>query len=43
MMIDPVHFEEVVKHDNWRIATDMEMKAIERNNTWELTDRSNGE
>lgn len=30
---DPVHFEEVVKHNNWRIAMDMGMKAIERNNT----------
>ena len=35
---DPVHFEEAVKHNNWRIAMDMEIKAIERNNTWELTD-----
>ncbi|KAJ8646010.1 hypothetical protein MRB53_007758 [Persea americana] len=35
---DPVHFEEAVKHNNWRIAMDMEIKAIKRNNTWELTD-----
>lgn len=37
-----MHFEEAVKHDNWRIAMDMEMKAIERNNTWELTDLPSG-
>ena len=39
---DPVHFEEAVKYDNWRIAMDIEMKAIERNNTWELTDLPTG-
>lgn len=39
---DPVHFEEAVKHDKWRIAMDMEMKATERNNTWELTDLPTG-
>lgn len=35
---NPVHFEEAVKHDKWRTAMDMEIQAIERNNTWELTD-----
>ncbi|CAL9005605.1 unnamed protein product, partial [Prunus brigantina] len=39
---DPVHFEEAVNHDKWRIAMDTEMKAIERNNTWELTDLPTG-
>ena len=39
---DPVHFEEAVKHDNWRKAMDMEIKAIKRNNTWELTDLPTG-
>lgn len=38
----PVHFEEAMKHDKWRIAMDMEMKAIERNNTWELIDLPTG-
>lgn len=33
---DLVHFEEVVKHENYKIAIYMEIKAIERNNTWEL-------
>ncbi|CAL5371264.1 unnamed protein product [Camellia sinensis] len=40
--VNPVHFEEAVKRDNWRIGMDMEMKAIERNNTWELTDLPTG-
>lgn len=35
---DPIFFEEAVNHDNWRIAMDTEMKAIGKNNTWELTD-----
>ena len=39
---NPVHFEEVVKHDKWRTAMDMEIQAIERNNTWELTDLPKG-
>jgi len=35
---DPVHFEEAMKHDKWRTAIDIEIQAIEKNNTWELTD-----
>lgn len=35
---DPVHFEEAVKHDKWRAAMDIEIQAIEKNNTWELSD-----
>jgi len=35
---DPVHFEEAVKHDKWRTAMDIEIQAIEKNNTWELID-----
>ncbi|KAL9429389.1 hypothetical protein AB3S75_031241 [Citrus x aurantiifolia] len=39
---DPMHFEEAVKHDKWRMAMDMEIKAIEKNNTWELTNLPTG-
>lgn len=35
---DPVHFEEAVKSKKWRAAMDAEMKAIEKNETWVLTD-----
>ena len=35
---DPVHFEKVVTHDKWSIAMDKEIQAVEKNNTWELTD-----
>ena len=37
-LIDPVTFEEVVKCSKWRIAMKMKIDAIERNETWELTD-----
>lgn len=35
---DPINFEEAVKSEKWRNAMDVEMEAIERNGTWELTD-----
>lgn len=34
---DPVSFEEAVKSSTWRDAMDLEIQAIERNGTWELT------
>jgi hypothetical protein len=34
---EPIGFEKVVKDENWRNAKDEEIKAIEKNNTWELT------
>lgn len=34
---DPITYEEAVKHSVWRKAMDLEIKAIERNDTWELT------
>jgi len=33
---EPMTFEEAVKDERWRLAMDEEMKAIERNNTWQL-------
>ncbi|GAU16794.1 hypothetical protein TSUD_200370 [Trifolium subterraneum] len=35
---DPIKFEEAVKSQTWRTAMNHEIEAIERNNTWELTD-----
>ncbi|WKA06778.1 hypothetical protein VitviT2T_024662 [Vitis vinifera] len=35
---DPTTFEEVVQSSKWRAAMDLEIEAIERNETWELTD-----
>lgn len=34
---DPTFFEDTVKELKWRKAMDVEIAAIERNNTWELT------
>lgn len=35
--IDPLYFEEAVTCEKWRAAMDSKMKAIERNDTWQLT------
>ncbi|KAL8106255.1 hypothetical protein AgCh_029879 [Apium graveolens] len=34
---DPVTFKEAVKHEKWRHAMEKEVKSIEKNETWELT------
>ena len=34
---DPVSFEEAVKSSRWRKAMKVEIRAIEENETWELT------
>ena len=34
---DPVSFEEAKRDVKWRRAMDLEMKAIEKNETWQLT------
>jgi hypothetical protein len=33
---DPLYFEEAVKSENWRLAMNSEIKAIEKNQTWTL-------
>lgn len=33
-----MHFEEKVKSEKWRVAMDFKMEAIEKNDTWFLTD-----
>ncbi|KAI3474406.1 hypothetical protein Pfo_029267 [Paulownia fortunei] len=40
---DPIAFEEAVKQTKWRNAMNDEIAAIERNNTWELTDLPKGQ
>ncbi|OMO99220.1 hypothetical protein CCACVL1_03887 [Corchorus capsularis] len=40
---DPVLFEEAVKEAKWQKAMAEEIKAIEKNNTWELVDLPEGE
>ena len=40
--IDPQSFEEAYMSQNWREAMDTEMKAIEKNNTWELVELPDG-
>jgi len=42
MTSDPTTFEEAVKSEKWRAAMNNEMEAIEKNNTWELTDLPSG-
>lgn len=35
---DPLTYEEAVKCNKWKRAMEVEIEAIERNETWELTD-----
>jgi hypothetical protein len=39
---DPVTYDEAAKCNTWRKAMDNEIQAIERNNTWELTELPTG-
>ena len=39
---DPMTYEEAVKSEKWRHAMDQEIEAIERNETWELTNLPSG-
>ena len=39
---DPTTFEEAVQSSKWRTAMDFEIEAIERNETWELTNLPKG-
>ncbi|XP_056177389.1 uncharacterized mitochondrial protein AtMg00820-like [Syzygium oleosum] len=40
---DPTTFDEAVQNKNWRVAMDAEIKAIEKNGSWELTDPPKGQ
>nr|GEZ09403.1 putative RNA-directed DNA polymerase [Tanacetum cinerariifolium] len=35
---DPIYYDDVVQDEKWRRATDLEIKAIEQNQTWKLVD-----
>lgn len=35
---DPITFQEAVKDSKWQIAMDEEIRSIEKNNTWELSE-----
>ncbi|KAL0324918.1 UNVERIFIED_CONTAM: Retrovirus-related Pol polyprotein from transposon RE2 [Sesamum radiatum] len=39
---DPIEFEEAVKSEKWRRVMDVEMEAIQKNKTWELTELPKG-
>lgn len=39
---DPILYEDAVISSKWKKSMDLEIEAIERNNTWELTDLPNG-
>lgn len=39
---DPVHYEDAVKDDRWKKAMDLEIQAIEKNQTWRLVDLPQG-
>ena len=39
---DPVTFQEAVKDSKWQKAMNEEVKSIEKNNTWELSDLPKG-
>lgn len=34
---DPIHFKMVVQNDHWRHAMNLELEALETNETWEVT------
>ena len=40
---EPVNFQEAVQNKKWRDAMDEEIKAIMKNNTWELASLPNGQ
>lgn len=39
---DPIFYEDAVKNEKWRAAMNLEIEAIERNDTWELTELPTG-
>ncbi|RVW80052.1 Retrovirus-related Pol polyprotein from transposon TNT 1-94 [Vitis vinifera] len=39
---DPIHFEDAVKSEKWKKAMDLELAAINKNGTWELTELPEG-
>ncbi|KAK8540598.1 hypothetical protein V6N13_027117 [Hibiscus sabdariffa] len=39
---EPLNFDDAVKDDRWKLAMDKEIKSIEKNNTWELSELPKG-
>nr|GEX54536.1 hypothetical protein [Tanacetum cinerariifolium] len=39
---DPVHYEDAAKDEKWKKAMDLEILAIEKNQTWQLVDLPKG-
>ncbi|GMI88485.1 hypothetical protein HRI_002517800 [Hibiscus trionum] len=39
---EPLNFGDAVKDESWRLAMDEEIKSIEKNNTWELSELPKG-
>lgn len=39
---EPTDFQEASKEEHWRSAMEVEMEAIEKNNTWKLTPLPHG-
>jgi Reverse transcriptase (RNA-dependent DNA polymerase) len=39
---ETISFEEAVRDPKWKVVMDKEMKAIEKNETWEMTDLPTG-
>jgi len=39
---DPIHFEDALKSEKWRHVMDLEMEAINKNDTWELVELLEG-
>jgi len=39
---NPIHYEDALKSEKWRHAMDLEIEAINKNGTWELTELPEG-
>ena len=39
---DPIHYEDALKSEKWRHTMDLEIEAINKNGTWELTELPKG-
>ncbi|KAL4297638.1 hypothetical protein GQ457_12G007010 [Hibiscus cannabinus] len=39
---EPLNFDDAVKDERWKLAMDEEIKSIEKNNTWELSELPKG-
>lgn len=35
--VDPIFYKDAVTHEHWRAVMNIELEALESNNTWEVT------